>query len=153
MASGRPGDRALVFPRAGGGLSRAPAGRTWRPRVWQPIAAAVGLAELERKATRETVDGRRRRRVTSRYVGPGPYQLRGSFVSLLIQEGKTVVYVAQQAGHTPETCLRHYARLFRDAPAVPVAADVAIRQARDAVRDPAGRGADATGDAIEGTRS
>jgi len=89
--------------------------------------------------------------VTSRYVGPGPYQLRGSFVSLLIQEGKTVVYVAQQAGHTPQTCLRHYARLFRDAPAAPVAADVAIRQARDAVRDRAGRGADATGVAVEPT--
>ena len=48
----------------------------------------------------------------------------------LIQEGKTVVYVARQAGHTPGAQPRHYARLFRDAPTVPVPADVAIRQAR-----------------------
>jgi hypothetical protein len=74
---------------------------------------------------------------------PGPYRLRGSFVSLLIQERKTVVDVANQAGHTPETGLRHCAPLFRDAPTVP--AEVAIRQAREAVApDRVGRGADAT---------
>jgi hypothetical protein len=56
-------------------------------------------------------------------------------VSLLIHEGRNVVYVANQAGHSAETCLRHYARLFRDAPPVPVAADQAIRQARGARRD------------------
>jgi integrase len=146
MASGRPVDRALVLPRAGaGGLWQDTDWRNWRTRVWQPVAAAVGLATLERTFTTELVDGQRRRRQTSRYEGPGPYQLRGSFVSLLIQEGKTVVYVANQAGHTPETCLRHYARLFRDAPTVPVPAEVAIRKAREAVaRDRAGRGADAT---------
>ena len=71
---------------------------------------------------------------------PGP---RGSFVSLLIHEGRTVVDVASQAGHTPETCLRHYARLFRDAPAERVPAEVAIEEARAAVRCNGGRGADA----------
>jgi hypothetical protein len=71
-----------------------------------------------------------------------------------LAEGKTVVYVANQAGHTPETCLRHYARLFRDAPAVPVPAEVAIRQAREAVaRDRAGRGADATSRSSDGLGS
>jgi hypothetical protein len=78
------------------------------------------------------------------YGGCGLYRaLRGSFVSLLIQEGHTVVDVAAQAGHTPETCLGHYARLFRDAPAERVSAEVAIKQARDVFRCSVGRGADA----------
>jgi integrase len=59
-----------------------------------------------------------------------PYDLRGSFASLLIQEGKNVVDVAKQLGHTPETCLRYYARLFDEAPEHPVPAEEAIRAAR-----------------------
>jgi hypothetical protein len=74
---------------------------------------------------------------------PCPYDLRGSFVSLLIPEGRTVIDVAAQAGHTPETCLRHYARLFHDAPAERVPAEAAIRGAREELRDIAGRGEDA----------
>jgi len=35
-------------------------------------------------------------------------------VSLLIFEGQTVIEVARQAGHSPETCLRNYARVFAD---------------------------------------
>jgi hypothetical protein len=69
--------------------------------------------------------------------------LRGSFVSLLIQDGRTVVDVADQAGHTAETCLRHYARLFRDVPAERVSTEVAIRHAHEALRDAVGRGGDA----------
>ncbi len=70
-----------------------------------------------------------------------PYDLRGSFVSLLIHEGRTVVEVAEQAGHTAETCLRHYARIFRDAPRDRLPAEVAIREARGELR----RGGDALG--------
>jgi len=62
-----------------------------------------------------------------------PYDLRGAFVSLLIHEGYTFVDVAAQAGHRPETCLRYYARLFRDAPppAERVTAVSAIYAARE----------------------
>jgi integrase len=119
LACGRPAAGELVFARADGGSWRDHDWRNWRRRVYQPVARAVGLQS------------------------PRPYDLRGSFVSLLIQEGRTVVDVAAQAGHTPETCLRHYARLFRDAPAERVSAEVAIKQARDAFRCSAGRGADA----------
>jgi integrase len=59
-----------------------------------------------------------------------PYDLRGSFASLLIQEGKNVVDVAEQLGHTPATCLRYYARLFDEAPEHAVPAEEAIRAAR-----------------------
>jgi hypothetical protein len=48
----------------------------------------------------------------------------------LIQESRNVVDVAKQLGHTPETCLRYYARLFDEAPEHPVPAEEAIRAAR-----------------------
>lgn len=131
LASARPLGKALLFARGDGSLWRDHDWRNWRTRVWQPALDAAGVGEIH-------TDGGRRR-----YVGPGPYQLRGSFVSLLIQEGRTVVEVAEQAGHTPETCLRHYARLFRDAPARRVPAERAIKDAREALRCTLGRGADA----------
>jgi integrase len=40
------------------------------------------------------------------------YDLRHSFVSLLIHEGQSILEVARQAGHSPETCLRDYGHLF-----------------------------------------
>ena len=47
--------------------------------------------------------------------GPGgrveavPYDLRHTFVSLLIHEGRSVPYVAAMAGHPPRVCLERYA--------------------------------------------
>ncbi len=41
-----------------------------------------------------------------------PYDLRHSFVSLLINESVSIVEVARQAGHSPEECLRTYAHTF-----------------------------------------
>src|SRR6201999_3655537 len=41
-----------------------------------------------------------------------PYDLRHSFVSLLIAQGATVVDVARQAGHQPTMALSTYAHLF-----------------------------------------
>jgi len=42
------------------------------------------------------------------------YDLRHSFVSLLIHEGQSILEVARQAGHSPQTCLRDYGHLFDD---------------------------------------
>jgi hypothetical protein len=70
-----------------------------------------------------------------------PYDLRHSFVSLLIQEGRTVIDVAGQAGHLAETCLRYCAHLFTESdPAVRVSAEEEIRRARE---DIGGRSEDA----------
>jgi hypothetical protein len=41
-----------------------------------------------------------------------PYDLRHSFVSLLIHEGRSVVEVARQAGHLPTMTLDVYAHVF-----------------------------------------
>ena len=43
-----------------------------------------------------------------------PYDLRHSFVSLLLLEGATVVEVARQAGHSPTVTLSTYAHLFEE---------------------------------------
>jgi integrase len=96
----------LLFSRRDGGVWQDHDWRNWRKRVFQPAAKAAGLVHAR------------------------PYDLRGSFASLLIQEGRNVVDVAKQLGHTPETCLRYYARLFDEAPEHPVPAEEAIRAAR-----------------------
>jgi integrase len=97
----------LVFPRPSGAAWSDDDWRNWRHRVFQANADAIGKANAR------------------------PYDLRHSFVSLLIAEGRTVIDVAQQAGHSAETCLRYYAHLFAEFdPARRVSAEDEIRKAR-----------------------
>jgi len=88
LASGRPEIDALVFP----GHDSAPwtltAYQNWRRRTF---AAAIEACDVH--------DAR-------------PYDLRHSFVSLLIHEGRNVVEVARQAGHSPKLALDTYAHVF-----------------------------------------
>jgi integrase len=108
LANGRPPDSALIFPREGGLEWQLHDWQNWRRRIYQPAAKAAGV----------TGDLR-------------PYRLRGSFVSLLLWEGRSLIYAADQAGHSVATLARHYAGVVRELeeqPRVP-AAD-AIRQAR-----------------------
>jgi integrase len=86
------GGGSLVFPHDGGAWTRY-AWRTWRRRVWRPAAMAVGLPADSR-----------------------PLDLRASFASLLICEGRNVVEVAQQLDHSSMMCLNTYARAFAEAP-------------------------------------
>lgn len=114
LASGR--HEGLLFPRPDGLPWRAHDWRNWHRRVYRPNAIAVGLDDAR------------------------PYDLRGSFVSLLIWEGQTIVEVARQAGHSVATSDRHYARMFEDFdPNARQSAEDAIR----AARQPGGRGMDA----------
>ncbi len=107
LASGRPPTMAYVFPRADGRPWRDDDYRNWRKRHFNPAARAVGLP------------------------GARPYDLRHSFVSLLIQEGVSIVDVARQGGHSPEECLRTYAHVFEEFdPADRTSAEVRIRAAR-----------------------
>jgi integrase/recombinase XerC len=64
-------------------------------------------------------------------VAPGmrPYDLRHSYVSLMIQAGHTVVEVARWAGHSPAVCLSTYAHLF-DTVSDRIDPDQTIREAR-----------------------
>jgi integrase len=88
LACGRPPDEELVFPDRRGRFWTADAYRNWRRRIYVPAAVACGV------------------------TNPRPYDLRHSFVSLLIHEGRSVVEVARQAGHSPKMALDTYAHVF-----------------------------------------
>jgi integrase len=106
--------------------------RNWRTRVFQPTAAAVGLATLSRRVAYVTVDGKRRRRVTSRYTGPRPYDLRHTAASLLLRDPSySLPEVAAFLGHDVATLSTHYAHIIaelRGRP--PVSVSEAIGEAR-----------------------
>src|SRR5206468_1968883 len=82
--------------------------RNWRRRVWRLTTRDLGM------------DGVR------------PYDLRHSFASLLIHEGRlSIVEIAQQLGHNPTTCLSTYAHVIAELRgAEKVSAEDQIRAAR-----------------------
>ena len=111
----------LIVPRPNGGAWTESDWRNWRVRVYKPAAAAVGV----------TGDLR-------------PYRLRGSFASLLIYEGRSPTYVAEQLGHSLGVLSKHYAGVMARLESEPrVSADEAIRAARvnllDSQRTPAAK--------------
>lgn len=108
MRRGRPGDEVLVFPGHDGAPWSLTAYKNWRRRFFDRAAAAVGLE------------------------GARPYDLRHSFVSLLIHEGRNVVDVARQAGHAPTMALNTYAHVFEEFdPAERISAEERIERARE----------------------
>jgi integrase len=119
---------SYLFPRSDGDPWRDHDFRNWRRRIFKPAArSALGLGEKD--------------------PTPRPYDLRHTFVSLLIAEGRTIAYVAAQAGHSPEECARTYLHLFEEhqdlEPGERVTAEEAIRAAR--VRTEYGSGAERRG--------
>ena len=113
LASGRPDDRQLVFPRVRvGGVWNENAYRSWRRKVFSEAVASAKLP-----ATR-------------------PYDLRHSFASLLIAEGRSVLDVADQLGHAPTMTLDVYGHVFADLEARERrSAEDPIREARENVRE------------------
>jgi site-specific recombinase XerD len=110
LRCGRPGPDRLVVPARAGGAWSDDEWRYWRRWVFKPTATATGLPADVR-----------------------PRDLRGSFVSLLVHEGRSIVEVASQVGHSPAICLRDYAQIFDESdPSQRVPAAVAIRRARAA---------------------
>jgi hypothetical protein len=101
--------------------------RNWRRRAFAPAVAEAGLA-----------------------AGTRPYDLRHSFVSLLL-EGATVVEVARQAGHSPTMTLSTYAHLFEELEGAETrSAEDEIRRAPDAARGSRTRFVPATGSKATG---
>lgn len=98
----------LLFPRADGEPWRAHDWKNWYRRKYQPAAAAVGLEDAR------------------------PYDLRGSFVSLLVWEGVPMALVAKQAGHSIATAEKHYLKIFEEFdPRTARSAEDVIRAARE----------------------
>lgn len=109
LASGRPGGEALVFPAYDGELWSKPAYQSWRRRAF---ARALGAAASERAR---------------------PYDLRHSFASLLLHEGRSVIYVARQLGHDARLTLTRYGHVIDELDGEPrLDAEAAIRAAREA---------------------
>jgi integrase len=110
LLCGRPEADALVFPNLQGDVWNDRAWQTWHRDAWAPACRGAGV------------------------TGARPYDLRHSFVSLLIHEGRSVVDVARQAGHSPTMTLDVYAHVFDEFdPAERVSAEETIRQARSDV--------------------
>ena len=60
-----------------------------------------------------------------------PYDLRHSFASLLLHEGRSVIYVARQLGHSAAVCLRTYGHVIEELDEAPrISAEDAILVAR-----------------------
>ena len=91
MASGRPPDAALVFPRPDDGEWAEHDYRNWRCRVFVPTARECGL-----DVTR-------------------PYDLRHSAASLWIHEGRSAVEVAAWLGNSPAVTWDTYLHVFPEA--------------------------------------
>jgi integrase len=85
---GVPNASEPIIPAHHGGYWAEHDWRSWRRRVFQPAADAVGLGTIR------------------------PCDLRHSFVSLLIAEGRNIVDVARQAGHSPSMALDTYGHVF-----------------------------------------
>jgi integrase len=112
MRCGRPPDDALVFPGHDGGPWTLTAYKNWRRRFFDRVTETVGLRDAR------------------------PYDLRHSFVSLLIHEGRSVIDVARQAGHAPTMTLDTYAHVFDEFdPDERISAEERIERARAAINE------------------
>ena len=101
LASGRAPSTALIFPTHDCDVWKLHDWQNWRRRVYQPAAKAAGV----------TGDLR-------------VYRLRGSFVSPLLWEGRSLTFVADQARHSVATLAKHYAGVLEeleDKPRIPAA--------------------------------
>ena len=109
MASGRPGDGELVFPGKEGVPWTQAAYQSWRRRAFRRAAEAAGLERAR------------------------PYDLRHSFASLLLHEGRSVIYVARQLGHDARLTLTRYGHVIDELEDTPqIDAEAAIAEARRA---------------------
>jgi integrase len=107
MRAGRPRDAGLVFPGPEGGLWTKTTYDNWRGRAFE---RAVKVAGIEHAT---------------------PYSLRHSFASLLLHEGRSVMYVARQLGHDARLTLSTYGHVIDELDDAPrIAAEDAIRAAR-----------------------
>lgn len=109
LRSGRPSDDGLVIPAYAGGAWTEPAYQSWRRRAFARALAAAGVEHAR------------------------PYDLRHSFASLLLHEGRSVIYVARQLGHGAQLTLGTYGHVIdelEDAPRQD--AEAAIMAARSA---------------------
>jgi integrase len=126
MLSGRPGDDAPVMPAFNGNGTRPDFSREWTEVGYEQWIGHVWASALE----------------SAGVAYQRPYDCRHSFASLLFHEGRSVVYVARQLGHSVAVCMRTYAHVIEELDDAPrISAEDAIRAART---DAGGRTVDAS---------
>jgi hypothetical protein len=114
-ACGDVADDDPVFPDEHDGVWTANGFEKWRQRRFKFLLGAAGLSQ-----------GR-------------PYDLRHSFASLLLHEGRDVIYVARQLGHGADLTLRTYGHVIEELADSPqLSAEEAIAHARSAHVNPYG---------------
>ncbi len=115
LAVGRTSADALIIPRGDGSAWTKNDWDNWRSRTWK---TACGRASLEDV--------------------PRPYDLRHSFASLLLAEGKTIHYVAKQLGHSPALTLQTYGHVmdeFEEADRIDAANEILRARERACCRE------------------
>lgn len=111
LAAGRPGDAELVLPGNDGQPWTQSAYQSWRRRAFNRATPAAGLTHAR------------------------SYDLGHTFASLLLHEGRSVMYAARQLGHDARLTLTHYGHVIDELEdAARVEAAAAIANARLAVR-------------------
>lgn len=107
MASGRPAADTLIFPTDDGQVWPESAWQSWRSRQFARALKAAGVGHAR------------------------PYDLRHSFASLLLHEGRNVIYVARQLGHGARLTLDTYGHVIEELEEAPqIDAHTAITNAR-----------------------
>jgi integrase len=111
LATGRGDDMEFVFPGKGGQPWTQATYQSWRRRAFRRASLAAGLAHAR------------------------PYDVRHSFASLLLHEGRSVINVARQLGHDARLTLTRYGHVIDELEDWPrLEAEAAIANARLAVR-------------------
>ena len=123
-ASGNPTGEALVFPAAHG--------ERWSEDAYKSWARPTPRGRKRQDGSRAgTGGGFGRAAVIAGAPKASPYTLRHSFCSLLLHEGRSVIYVARQMGHDAQLTLSTYGHVIEELEDAPrAAAEDAIRQAR-----------------------
>ncbi len=103
--------------------------KEWRKARGRPATGLI-FPRPDGKPWTEHDYGNWRRRTFNPLTPARPYDLRHTFASLLIWEGRPITYVAQQLGHSPQTCLTTYAHVI-DGVEANVPAERVIRAARE----------------------
>ena len=106
-ARGRPGPEQFVLPGDGGGEWTEVGYEMWRAKRWAKALTRLGLSYQR------------------------PYDLRHSFASLLLHEGRSVIYVARQLGHSATLTMETYRHVVDELEEAPrLGAEEAILAAR-----------------------
>ena len=148
LRSGRPGAHSLVFPSRSGQPWTLAAYQSWRRRAFRR-ALSLAQADADSDPIERTcpscsaAPGRPCQTPAGRvlkqpHVARGrpkvagrPYDLRHSFASLLLHEGRSVIYVSRQLGHDARLTLSTYGHVIDELEHVPrIDAEAAIAEAR-----------------------